>query len=53
MRRKMGSCLIVALAIVLAAAWAGPALSESGIPVTSGQVLNMCTDCQKNGRAHF
>ncbi len=50
MRRKMGSCLNVALAVVLTAAWAGNAPGETGIPVTSGQVLNMCTDCHKNNR---
>src|SRR3989304_7825750 len=50
MRRKMGSCLIVALAFVLATSWAATALGESGIPVTSDKVLNMCTDCHKNNR---
>lgn len=50
MQRKMGSCFVVALALVLAAAWAGSALGESGIPVTSDKVLNMCTGCHKNNR---
>ena len=50
MRRKMGSCFIVALACVLAAAWAGSALGETGIPVTSDKVLNLCTECHKNNR---
>ena len=48
MRRKMGSCLIVALAFVLATSWAATALGESGIPVTSDKVLTMCTGCHKN-----
>ncbi|MFA6148041.1 MAG: quinohemoprotein amine dehydrogenase subunit alpha [bacterium] len=48
MRRKMGSCFIIALACVLAAAWAGSALGETGIPVTSEKILNMCTVCHKN-----
>ena len=48
MQRKMGSCFIVALACMLAAAWAGSALGEPGIPVTSDLVLKMCTDCHKN-----
>lgn len=48
MRRKMGSCLIVALAFMLAAAWAGSALGETGIPVTSEKILNKCTVCHKN-----
>ena len=48
MRRKMGSCFIVALACLLATAWAGSALGETGIPVTSDKVLNMCTGCHKN-----
>ena len=50
MRRKMGSCFVVALAFLLATAWAGSALGETGIPVTSDKVLNMCTDCHKNNR---
>ncbi|MGZ8447682.1 MAG: quinohemoprotein amine dehydrogenase subunit alpha [Candidatus Deferrimicrobiaceae bacterium] len=50
MRRKMGSCLIVAMAIMLATAWAGSAHGETGIPVTSDKVLNMCSDCHKNNR---
>ena len=50
MRRKMGSCFVVALASMLAMAWAGSALGETGIPVTSDKVLNMCTDCHKNNR---
>jgi len=48
MRRKMGSCFVVALAIMLATAWAGSAFGASGIPVTSDLVLKMCTDCHKN-----
>jgi quinohemoprotein amine dehydrogenase len=48
MRRKMGSCLIAALAFVLATSWAASALGGSGIPVTSDKVLTMCTDCHKN-----
>ena len=50
MRKKTGSCFIIALACALAAAWAGSALGETGIPVTSDKVLNMCTDCHKNNR---
>jgi quinohemoprotein amine dehydrogenase len=50
MRRKMGSCFILALAFMLATAWAGSALGESGIPITSDKILNMCTDCHKNNR---
>jgi quinohemoprotein amine dehydrogenase len=50
MQRKMGSCLIVALAFLLATSWAETALGESGIPVTSDKVLNMCTNCHKNNR---
>lgn len=48
MQRKMGSCFIVALAFVLATAWAGLALGAPGIPVTSDLVLKKCTDCHKN-----
>jgi quinohemoprotein amine dehydrogenase len=48
MRRKMGSCFVVALACILAVAWAGSALGAPGIPVTSDQVLTKCTDCHKN-----
>jgi len=48
MRRKMGSCFILALACLLASAWAGSALGETGIPVTSEKVLNKCTVCHKN-----
>ncbi|MHB1024827.1 MAG: quinohemoprotein amine dehydrogenase subunit alpha [Desulfobacteria bacterium] len=48
MRRKMGSCFVVALAFMLASAWAGSALGAPGIPVTSDLVLKMCTDCHKN-----
>ncbi len=48
MRRKMGSCFIVALAFMLATAWAGSALGATGIPVTSDLVLKKCTDCHKN-----
>ncbi|MBP2678466.1 MAG: peaA, partial [Deltaproteobacteria bacterium] len=48
MRRKMGLCFILALAFMLATAWAGSALGETGIPVTSDKVLNMCTNCHKN-----
>ena len=50
MGRKMGPCFIILLAAVLAAAWAIPAIGETGIPVTSDKVLNMCTDCHKNSR---
>ena len=50
MRRKTGLCFIFALAFMLATAWAGSALGETGIPVTSDKVLNMCTDCHKNNR---
>ncbi len=50
MRRKMGLCFVVALAFMLATAWAGSALGETGIPVTSDKVLTMCTDCHKNNR---
>ena len=48
MRRKMGSCFVVALAFLLTVAWAGLALGDTGIPVTSDLVLKMCTDCHKN-----
>jgi len=48
MRRKMGLCFIVALAFMSVAALAGPALGETGIPVTSDLVLKKCTDCHKN-----
>ena len=48
MRRKMGSCFVVALAFMLATAWAGSALGAPGIPVTNDLVLKKCTDCHKN-----
>ena len=48
MRRKMGLCFIVGLAFMLATAWVGTALGETGIPVTSDKVLNMCTGCHRN-----
>jgi quinohemoprotein amine dehydrogenase len=43
-------CFILALACMRAWAWAGSALGETGILVTSDKVLNMCTDCHKNNR---
>jgi len=54
----MGPCFIILLAAVLAAAWAIPAIGETGIPVTSDKVLNMCTDCHNvttgtTGTAHW
>jgi quinohemoprotein amine dehydrogenase len=48
MGRKMGPCFIVALGCLLAAAWAIPAIGETGIPVTSDKVLTKCTGCHKN-----
>jgi quinohemoprotein amine dehydrogenase len=48
MQRKMGLCFIVPMAFILATAWAGLALGETGIPVTSDLVLKKCTDCHKN-----
>ena len=50
MKRKMGSCFIIMLTAAIAVGRAGSALGESGIPVTSDKVLNMCTDCHKNNR---
>ena len=49
MRRKMGSCFVVALAfMLLATAWAGSALGAPGIPITNDLILTKCTDCHKN-----